>query len=83
MRIAYFDCFSGASGDMCLAALISAGWPTALHGVTMIRWGTVSWSGSYSTHHLDEGYTTDGDVASSLSPRSTSPSPYTWRSSRE
>ena len=29
MRIAYFDCFSGASGDMCLAALISAGWPAA------------------------------------------------------
>ena len=28
-RIAYFDCFSGASGDMCLAALISAGWPQA------------------------------------------------------
>ena len=27
MRIAYFDCFSGASGDMCLAALVSAGWP--------------------------------------------------------
>jgi hypothetical protein len=29
MRVAYFDCFSGASGDMCLAALISAGWPAA------------------------------------------------------
>jgi len=28
MRIAYFDCFSGASGDMCLAALVSAGWPS-------------------------------------------------------
>jgi uncharacterized protein (TIGR00299 family) protein len=27
MRIAYFDCFSGVSGDMCLAALVSAGWP--------------------------------------------------------
>jgi uncharacterized protein (DUF111 family) len=27
MRIAYFDCFSGASGDMCLAALLSAGAP--------------------------------------------------------
>ena len=25
MRIAYFDCFSGISGDMCLGALISAG----------------------------------------------------------
>jgi uncharacterized protein (TIGR00299 family) protein len=27
MRIAYFDCFSGASGDMCLAALLGAGAP--------------------------------------------------------
>jgi len=26
MRIAYFDCFSGISGDMCLGALCSAGW---------------------------------------------------------
>ncbi len=25
--IAYLDCFSGASGDMCLAALVDAGWP--------------------------------------------------------
>ena len=29
MRIGYFDCFSGISGDMCLAALVSAGWPRA------------------------------------------------------
>lgn len=28
-RIAYFDCFSGASGDMCLGALVGAGWPAA------------------------------------------------------
>ena len=26
MRIAYFDCYSGISGDMCLGALIGAGW---------------------------------------------------------
>jgi pyridinium-3,5-bisthiocarboxylic acid mononucleotide nickel chelatase len=26
MRIAYFDCFSGVSGDMTLGALIGAGW---------------------------------------------------------
>jgi pyridinium-3,5-bisthiocarboxylic acid mononucleotide nickel chelatase len=29
VRIAYFDCFSGISGDMCLGALVSAGWPEA------------------------------------------------------
>jgi hypothetical protein len=29
MKVAYFDCFSGISGDMCLAALVSAGWPAA------------------------------------------------------
>jgi uncharacterized protein (DUF111 family) len=29
VRIAYFDCFSGISGDMCLGALVSAGWDRA------------------------------------------------------
>ena len=29
MRIAYFDCCSGVSGDMCLGALVGAGWPAA------------------------------------------------------
>jgi uncharacterized protein (TIGR00299 family) protein len=27
MKLAYFDCVSGISGDMTLAALVSAGWP--------------------------------------------------------
>jgi uncharacterized protein (TIGR00299 family) protein len=27
MRIGYFDCFSGASGDMILGALVDCGWP--------------------------------------------------------
>ncbi len=29
MRLAYFDCVSGISGDMTLAALVAAGWPAA------------------------------------------------------
>ena len=29
VRIAYFDCFSGISGDMTLGALVAAGWPAA------------------------------------------------------
>src|SRR5919197_6774903 len=29
MRIGYFDCFSGASGDMLLGALVACGWPQA------------------------------------------------------
>jgi len=29
MKTLYFDCFSGISGDMTLAALVSAGWPAA------------------------------------------------------
>ena len=28
-RAAYFECFSGASGDMILGALVDAGWPVA------------------------------------------------------
>jgi hypothetical protein len=29
VKVAWFDGFSGASGDMCLGALVSAGWPAA------------------------------------------------------
>jgi len=27
VKIAYFDCFSGISGDMCLGAIVDAGVP--------------------------------------------------------
>jgi hypothetical protein len=30
MKIAYFDCFSGISGDMCIGALVDAGVPLRL-----------------------------------------------------
>ena len=41
--IAYFECFSGASGDMILGALVDAGWPIhalrdALEGMPLDGW---------------------------------------------
>ncbi len=43
MKIAYFDCYSGISGDMCLGALIDAGAPVdeirgALAGLPLRGW---------------------------------------------
>ena len=43
MKIAYFDCFSGASGDMILGSLVDAGLPvetlkTALSGLRVDGW---------------------------------------------
>ena len=42
-RAAYFECFSGASGDMILGALVDAGWPiadlaAALNAVDLDGW---------------------------------------------
>src|SRR3989442_6001472 len=39
MRIAYFDCFSGVSGDMCLGALVDSGLPLAdlVQGLEVLR----------------------------------------------
>ena len=41
--IAYFECFSGASGDMILGALVDAGWPidalrSALQAMPLDGW---------------------------------------------
>src|SRR5437879_12378030 len=39
MRMAYFDCFSGVSGDMCLGALLDSGLPLAdlVQGLEVLR----------------------------------------------
>lgn len=44
-RAAYFECFSGASGDMILGALVDAGWPVAeleAHS-TLLTWTVGPW----------------------------------------
>ncbi len=37
MSIAYFDCFSGASGDMILGALLDAGWSGLDEGLSQLK----------------------------------------------
>jgi uncharacterized protein (TIGR00299 family) protein len=39
MKVAYFDCFSGAAGDMILAACIDAGWPVEALDAVVERLG--------------------------------------------
>src|SRR5579864_437599 len=47
MKLAYFDCFSGTSGDMTLGALVDAGCPVEhlraeLHGLEVPGWEITS-----------------------------------------
>ena len=43
MKIAYFDCPSGASGDMILGALVDAGCPVAAIGAALGALGVTGW----------------------------------------
>jgi uncharacterized protein (TIGR00299 family) protein len=42
-RLAYFDCGSGASGDMVLGALVDAGWPVDALRAVLERLGVDGW----------------------------------------
>src|SRR5262249_24324716 len=43
MRVAYFDCPSGASGDMVLGALVDAGYPLETLEAALARLGVEGW----------------------------------------
>ncbi len=53
MRVAYFDCFSGVSGDMCLGALVDAGLPLA--DLTQALEGLRLTGVSLRRHHVTRG----------------------------
>ncbi|MDQ3701497.1 MAG: LarC family nickel insertion protein, partial [Chloroflexota bacterium] len=52
-RVAYFECFAGASGDMILGALIDAGWPEAAFRATLASVPLGGWEAQ--VRHVKKG----------------------------
>lgn len=52
-RVAYFECFAGASGDMILGALLDAGWPEAAFRATLASVPLKGWEAQ--VRHVKKG----------------------------
>jgi uncharacterized protein (DUF111 family) len=83
MRIAYFDCFSGASGNMILGALVDAGVPVAaleedLHRLNLPGWQlkvTKESREAITGTHVEVAQTTSEHVHHSMKPYPRRPNP--------